>query len=230
MRSKSYILPLIVLILLGAFWIWEIWQAGVVHWKYFHLWCGNTHRKYYPWLLWLALGVVVYPFINRRWKNSELIKTLTHERTHMLVNLIFFQKVNSLEASSSGNGVVWYQSNGRVPSYLSALAPYCFPFLSIVCILLRCLCNISMLPFMDVLLGISLGLHFTCIKEQTGNHQTDIRSFPLWFSYTYIVHFWLFHTALLLCSLKPGTNIFLAFRDFGVDFWHVLVLTFNMIF
>lgn len=232
MKSKSYILPLFVLILLEAFWIYEAFGALNVHWHYFYRWFQNTSRSYYPWLIWIIIGGGVFPLVNKRWENSEMIKTLLHESAHMLVNLITFQQVDSLFASSSQGGVVWsrHMPNSKVPRYLSILAPYCFPYVTIILLIFRCLCTSSLLPVMDVLLGISVGLHLTCFKEQIGNHQTDIRSFPLWFSYTYIVHFWLFHAALLLCSFKPSTNIFLAFRDFGVDFWHVLVFTFNMIF
>lgn len=232
MKKVSYILLTSLLSIFAAFWCYEVLGALDAHWHGFLRWCQNTHQSYYPWFLWVIIGGCVFPLVNKRWKNSEMIKTLLHERAHMLVSLMTFEQVDSLYASSNEGGVVWSRHgvDSKVPPYLSSLAPYCFPYVTIVLMMLRCLCNTSMLPVMDILLGVSLGLHFTCFREQTGNHQIDISSFPLWFSYTYIVHFWLFHAALLLHCLKPDANIFLAFRVFCMDFFDVLVMIFNMMF
>lgn len=231
-KTLVYTLSTVVLLLLAAFWIWEIWQALSTHWHVFYGWCTHSGRNIYHWLLWCGIGTIIFPLLHRyHWKNEEIVRTHTHERAHMLVGMLFFMKIHSIQASAAEGGQVRYSGSHRLTAdYMMGLAPYCFPFWTILCLLLRCLCVASLLPVMDIIIGFTIGLHLTCWATQTGTHQSDITDQPAWFSYLYIGSIQLFNLALLLMSFLPGKNIFLAFREFGIDIWQFITLAWGYIF
>lgn len=151
-------------------------------------------------------------------KNNEIIKTFTHELSHGITALLTFRRIHSFHAEEK-QGVI-YTSGSEKTRFLVTLAPYCFPVYTFPLLILRCLVMKQLLPIMDVLIGFTVGLHIVCFKEQTGNHQTDIKMHPLYFSYIYIIAVLLFDICLILLSYEPSLNIFYAFKTMGVDLWN----------
>lgn len=223
MKIYKAILLTILCVILGIFWGIEIWSALTKHWGLFLRWFHNTRGNYYPWYLWLLLGGVIFPLMNKYFvKNMELTKTFTHELTHTITGLLLFRRIHSFHAEEAGSGVVWSSGNDKI-RFMTSLAPYCFLIYTIPLLIFRCLVTNIFLPIIDVLIGFTLGLHGLCFKEQIGNYQTDINQFPLWFSYIYIVSVWLFDIAVLLFSYLPKQNIFLSFKSFALDIWSIIV-------
>lgn len=222
MRTHTAIIIVILCIIFGIFWGLEIWNALTQHWALLMRWFNNTRIHYYPWYLWLLLGGVIFPLMNKYFvKNMEMTKTVTHELTHVITGLLLFRRIHSIHAEEAGGGVVWSSGNEKL-RFMSSLAPYCFPIYTFPLLMLRSIVMPSLFPIMDILIGFSMGLHIVCFKEQTGNHQEDITQFPLWFSYVYILSIWLFDISLVMLAYLPKLNIFYAFRIYALDMWHLL--------
>lgn len=223
MKKSSYIILSVILIVFGIFFVTEIWSSLSHHINNLSRWFGNHKRHYYPWFLWFAAGAIVFPFMNRYLKkNIEIIKTFTHELTHAVTALLTFRRIHSFQAEER-QGVIYTSGNERT-RFLVTLAPYSFPIYTFPLLILRCLVVKSLLPIMDILIGFTVGLHFICFKEQTGNHQLDITNHPLFFSYIYIIAILLFDICLILLSYEPSLNIFYAFKTLGVDLWNDITL------
>lgn len=230
MRLSSYILLSILFLALGTYFGYEAWKALEVQWALGVRWFANySHSSVYPWFVWVTAGSIVFPLMHRFWnKNIEMTMTFTHELTHTITGLLLFRRIHSFQAEEKGTGVI-YSSGSKASHFLVSLAPYCFPIYTIPLLLLRCIILPDKLAIIDVLVGFTLGLHGTCIRTQIGNHQSDINQYPCWFSYLYIVVIWLFMLSLLLITYEPQTTIFLAFRNFGLDIWHYLLICWQYI-
>ena len=228
MRNISYILISIIMVLLGVFFLVETWSYICVHFKAFTDNAGKTGHNW--WFLWVLLGGLVYPLINyfvdkkennhrevKVFKNIGVTKTFMHEMSHAIVAVLTFRRIHSFHVTEV-DGVV-YSSGSEKTRFLVSLAPYCFLWLTFPFISLRCIVENGYLWIMDILIGITIGLHAVCIKEDTGNHQSDITKYPVVFSYIYIFSVLLFDLSLILMSYKPESNIFYAFRDYVLDFW-----------
>lgn len=222
MKLFKAILLSFLFLLLSIFWGYEAWEALKQHWGLFIRWCNNSKVTYYPWYLWLWSGMIIFPIMNKFFvKNMDMTKTFTHELTHTITGLLLFRRIHSFQATEQAGGSVQSSGNDKI-RFLTSLAPYCFPIYTFPCLMMRCLVTPSLLPIMDVIIGFTIGLHIVCFKEQIGNHQPDINQFPLWFSYIYIFSVWLFDISLLLISCLPKTHIFLAFRNYAQDVWHLI--------
>ena len=222
MKIYKAIILVLVFALLGAFWGYETWDAIKLHWHLFMRWCSNTKLSYYPWSLWVIVGVSIFPLINKFFvKNMELTKTFTHELTHTITGLLLFRRIHSFHAEEQGSGVVWSSGNDSI-RFMTSLAPYCFPIYTFPLLMLRCLVAQPFMPIIDTLIGFSVGLHLVCFTEQTRNYQTDINQFPLWFSYIYILSVWLFDISLILIAYIPKSNIFIVFKTYALDVWNMI--------
>ncbi len=226
MKKYKYILIAFALILLSIFWANEIWTGWVRHYEIFAKWMKSSKVHYYPWYLWLLAGGIIFPLMNRFFeKNIKIIKTATHELTHMITGMIFLQRIKSIYVEEQGTGVVWLYGN-NFTHLLTDLAPYCFPIYTFPLLGLRCLCLPTLYPVIDVIIGLTAGLHIICFKEQTSSQQSDINKHPIWFSFIYIISVWLFDIALITLSYLPKLNIFLSFKLMVIDFWHVITAIF----
>lgn len=222
MKTYKAIILSVLFISLGVFWGYESWDAIQQHWTLFMHWYNSSKAAYYPWYLWILLGSVFFPLMNKYFdKNMEMTKTFTHELTHTITGLLLFRRIHSFHAEEQGNGVVWSSGKDSI-RFLTSLAPYCFPIYTFPLLMLRCIIISDYYPIIDVLIGFSLGLHIVCIKDQTRRDQTDINQFPLWFSYIYICSVWLFDCSILLISFLPQMNIFLSFRNYAIDAWQLI--------
>ena len=216
MRKISYILIGLLMVLLGVFFLVETWSSICVHFKTFTGKAGKA--GHYWWFLWVLLGAVIFPLINRVLeKNMDFIKTFSHEFSHTVVSVLTLQRVHSFHAEEK-TGEITHSGNTRL-GFMISLAPYCFMFFTFPLMALRCLVEPGFLPIMDVIIGFTIGLHAVCFKEDTGNYQTDITRHPLAFSYIYIFAILLFDLSLILMSYEPQSNIFYAFKDYAVHLW-----------
>ena len=221
MKTYKAILLTILFVLLGLFWGYESWIALKQHWALLMRWFNSTKMSYYPWYLWLLLGGVIFPLMNKYLiKNIDMTKTFTHELTHLITGLLTFRRIHSFHVSEKSGGV-WSSGNEKI-RFFTSLAPYCFPIYTFPLLMVRCIIIPDFYPIIDALIGFSIGLHFVCAKEQTRTAQPDIQQFPLWFSCIYLGSVWLFDISLIMLSFLPKLNIFRAFANYAMDAWRLI--------
>ncbi len=157
---------------------------------------------------WAACGALAYVIVQHfATKNLHWIETFSHELTHILVAMIFLRKVHSFKANEA-DGLVTTSGTHTYGLIPQALAPYCLPIFTYMLLALRCLVQPEGLWIFDILVGSTIAFHVLCFVRQTGNHQTDINQYPLYFSYLYIVTMQLVNLCIILVAFFPDYNVF----------------------
>lgn len=186
----------------------------------------TLHIKIYKWLL---IGFAIYyvirliPFIR---KNEEFLQIFSHELTHTIVGLLFFQRIHSFQANEQ-EGVVWH-SGRKIGSLFISLAPYCLPVFTFGFLILRIIGANKSLYIFDLLIGFTLAFHCLCFIKQTRPYQTDISSNGYMLSYLFIVCFLLFNITIILLSIRKGiinANLYLF-----PNYWKDLLEIFKHVF
>ena len=156
---------------------------------------------------WAALGAVIYLLVYRRFKDRiKILETDTHEHLHMWVALLVGRRIHSVHAERD-TGVMSSSGTSRVAHIPVSLAPYCFPLFTFALLAFRFALDFRGRGIYDIIVGFSLAFHLYCVKNETGNHQTDINQYPLPFSYLYIFTAWLINTCLILAAFFPNMNM-----------------------
>ena len=130
---------------------------------------------------------------------------VAHELTHALWTLLFGGRVHSMRVSSSGGSVQLSKSN-----ILITLAPYFFPFYTMLVILIRFLIGIFMhevpYPFVWLfLVGLTWGFHVTFTLQSLMTTQSDINEYGKLFSYTFIYIFNLLGVCIWIICTTSAT-------------------------
>ena len=111
-----------------------------------------------------------------------------------------------------------------------SLSPYCLPLAAYVVMIFGYFFANNMSGAYALILGVAYAFHLLCIKEdfgswkQFGRHQTDINQYPLFFSYLYILCFWLMNTMIVLLSVRR--DFIEAFVYLFNSFKHTIVAIF----
>jgi Peptidase M50B-like len=158
-------------------------------------------------MVWFGVGAggywLAWRLILHRPLLGSLLPTLEHELTHALFALLTFHPITAIKASWRGDGVMRYVGEGN---WLITIAPYFFPTLSVVLMLLLGLVPETWRQTTSVLLGVTVAYHFISTWRETHMGQPDLQKvgFP-------------FAIALLpsanLASL--GAVLAFAYRGFG---------------
>lgn len=181
---------------------------------------AKAHLALYKWFGIGFIGFLVLRIFVR--KNMEWFETFSHELTHTIVGLMFFQRIYSFNAGE-GEGYIERSGNGLGHVFIS-LAPYCLPIYTYLFLLIRFFIVPEYIWIFDLLIGATFAFHCFCFKTQIGNYQTDINQFSLVFSYLYITTFILFNVCILLFSFFDGQNVFTAFKYMGENIWNNILL------
>lgn len=225
-------LSILPLLLFSTFFLVEAVVALFNHFGLLSAWWSDHHAPYYPWYLWVAIGSVLFPIINRyaikNKDNMTMFKIFTHELTHAVVAVMLFQRVSEFHVDQT-NAKIRATNNSKL-NFFKVLAPYCFPIYMFPLMMFRCIVIPEYYFIIDILIGFSIGVHLICFKEQTGSHQTDIQSYPIWLSYSFIASLLIFDISLILTAYLPSVNFFRAFVIFGTDFWKYICMIFKAIF
>lgn len=171
-------------------------------------------------LLYIILGFI--PFMS---KNSDHIRTLSHEFSHWIVSIFFFHKIHAFNVQG-GSGYISH--SGRFGDIFIGLAPYCVPVFTIFILLLRSLIIPEALMYFDVAAGLTLAFHIACFAGDIGTHQTDITGRGVFKSYAFIFAAWMFFAMLIALSLKH--DIFWGVKYIFVGYWDSICDFFRMIF
>jgi len=135
---------------------------------------------------------------------------LAHELTHALWGLLHGRRVSQLRVSAHGGSV-------RIenPNTLITLAPYFFPFYTLLVVLAYGLASLftDLSPWRPVWIaavGFTWGFHVTFTIDALLEHQADIQKVGYLFSYTFIFILNALGLALWLVAVGPPTLTDLA--------------------
>jgi hypothetical protein len=179
------------------------------------------HPKVY---MWFAIGIMAWVVLKGIFrKNLDFLETFTHELTHTIVSLMFFQKIHSFHATN-GEGGVMYHSGKMTNNIFISLAPYCLPIYTFALLIIRLWITSKSLWIFEILIGLSVGFHFITIKKDISPRQPDIKGCGIFFSYLFIWAFILFHLALIVWSMHSGIDgAFVKYWQNLVYVWEVLI-------
>jgi hypothetical protein len=179
------------------------------------------HSKIY---LWFIIGFGTYIMLKGvLQKNLDFLETFTHELTHTIVGLVFFQKIHSFHATNGEGGAISH-SGKMTDNPFILLAPYCLPVYTFALLILRLWITSKALWIIDLLIGLTFGFHAIAMKKQIGRFQPDIQYHGIFFSYLFIGAFILFHSALIIWSMRSGIDCALAhWLNCFVYVWKILI-------
>lgn len=166
-------------------------------------WFGKIPFSSAPFLSFLAGGVFYFflwlVYLSRR---EGFWRTLEHELTHALFSILSFKRVHSLSASRRRGGTIRVEGGNT----LIALAPYFFPLLTSVFILLKPLVNSNFQIYLNFLIGLSYIFHLTNVVQEFHPGQPDLQVSGFVFSLVVV---------LFLNILIFGVVVVLAGTDFN---------------
>lgn len=205
---------LIVLVLLAAV---EFWSAMTYAFGHFSIY------------KWSVCGICAYVLVN--WlpfyrKNVEFYQKTVHELIHMIVSMLFLQKLHSFHVDENG-GYIHRSGRFNLPDIFIGLAPYCFPVLTYVFLFLRLFSASRMSGVFDVLIGATLAFHISCFGTQTRLNQPDIQKQGCVRSLLFIIFFWLFNASVILLGIRKG--MFKAMGYLFAEYWETIGDFFKMI-
>lgn len=114
-------------------------------------------------------------FFKRQW---YYLKTLEHELTHILVGLLFLKVPVGMRVTAFDGGRADYVGFGATGETWIALAPYFFPTLPFIILLIARLIGVEGLGVILVL-GFGTSFHIFTTWEETHATQSDIRKVGL---------------------------------------------------
>lgn len=136
---------------------------------------------------------------------------IAHELTHALWGMLFGARVSNMRISDNGGSVRLSKSNMFI-----TLAPYFFPFYTILVVLLRLLIGCFVPNAHDplvwlFLVGLTWGFHVTFTVQSLMVQQPDICEYGRLFSYAIIYLFNLTGVGLWVVCTTPATfGVFIA--------------------
>ena len=133
------------------------------------------------------------------------VYVVAHELTHALWGLLFGARISNLSVTAKGGSVRLSKSNMFI-----TLAPYFFPFYTIIVILLRLLVGffVTDVPYPLAWLffvGLTWGFHVTFTVQSLMTTQPDILEYGRLFSYVVIYLFNLTGVGLWIVCTTPVT-------------------------
>jgi len=174
--SYSFVLQFIALVPAISFYQPQLWFWGV---------CGGT----------FLFSLI---FI----RQSAFIAILKHELCHNLFALLTFRKPVGLRVTAGKGGE--FQHEGK-SNFLMILAPYFFPLLSSVMMLISLLDIRSRGLFLG-LLGATVGFDFATSLKDMHLKQPDLRKYGLFFSWCFILLAVLILYGMLVAYVTGGYN------------------------
>jgi hypothetical protein len=133
------------------------------------------------WFWSVGSGVLLLSLVFVR--QSSFVAILKHELCHNLFAILTFRKPTALHVTAGKGGE--FQHTGKT-NFLMILAPYFFPILSSVVMLISLL-DIRSHGLLLGLLGGAVGFDFSTALKDMHPKQTDLRKYGLFFSYCFIL-------------------------------------------
>ncbi len=123
--------------------------------------------------LWVLLGMALYLPIYLLLRNEliRIVGVMEHELCHFVAKYMFLGIVSEIRATNKEGGV----TRGEPSNALTLLAPYFLPVLTLPLLGIRLLVTAKGLPIIDLLIGITLGLHYFRTLDNLMVDQKDFR-------------------------------------------------------
>lgn len=113
-------------------------------------------------------------------------RTFEHELTHAIFAVLSGHRIQHFRASEDEGGSIHHVGKTR-NNFLISLAPYFFPTLTAVPLILLFLVGPSVVPYMEFAVGMTLVYHVISTLDEARPRQPDLQEHGLVFSYAFIV-------------------------------------------
>ena len=168
----------------------------------------------------IALFVLVYFLLPRRSRPTRAY-VLAHELTHALFGWLDGARIGRIRVAKESGSVMLSKT-----SLLTLLAPYFFPFYTVILIVLVGItaCFVSLAPYrlwIYGLIGVTWGFHLCFTLSTLLQHQTDISRSGYLFSYVAILYL---NLVVLTCGLLVATPA--SGLDFLRHWWDMNLRTY----
>jgi hypothetical protein len=144
-------------------------------------------------------GFVAYLLIHFLLYKPLLSHVLAHELTHALAAVLMGGKVSSIEASDKGGSTVVNKSH-----VIISLAPYVFPFYTVVTILFYLVAAEPHKIYFLALIGFTYAFHIALTIYSLSHHQPDLQDGGVIFSLIFILTGNMIVFLLLVCLIWPS--------------------------
>ena len=150
------------------------------------------------WFWCVGGGVLLFSLIFV--KQSSFIAILKHELCHNLFAILTLRKPTGLHVTAGKGGE--FQHTGKT-NFLMILAPYFFPLLSSVMMLISLL-NIQSHSLFLALLGATAAFDLSTALKDLHPRQSDLRKYGLFFSYCFILLAVLIFYGMIIAYITGG--------------------------
>lgn len=168
---------------------------------------GLAGGLFSPEVLWLGIGYTLWLVLWFVMPQPARAYVMAHELTHALWALLFGARIRKMKVTAKGGSVSLSKTN-----LLITLAPYFFPFYTVLVLLLRWLvgCFVQPVPLPYVwlfLVGLTWGFHLCFNVQSLLTRQPDILEYGRILSYAVI---YIFNMLGILLWLICTTSISLS--------------------
>ncbi len=172
---------------------------------------GLAGGLFSPEVLWLGIGYTLWLVLWFVMPQPARAYVMAHELTHALWALLFGARIRKMKVTAKGGSVSLSKTN-----LLITLAPYFFPFYTVLVLLLRWLvgCFVQPVPLPYVwlfLVGLTWGFHLCFTVQSLLTRQPDILEYGRILSYAVIYIFNLLGILLwLICTTSISLSAVVA--------------------
>ena len=162
---------------------------------------ASTPQPILPFLGGAAVYFIVWRLFIRFWRTT-LLSTLEHELTHALFAVLTLHRVVGMRTTWNSGGHLKFMGRGN---WLITVAPYFFPTVCFVLILLAAIVPPLRSSIVDALIGAAFAYHVTSTMRETHPGQTDLQSSGFLFCFAFLPTANLISNGLVLAYSFGGT-------------------------
>jgi hypothetical protein len=149
-----------------------------------------------------SIYLVAWFFYFRRPSAGSFFSTFEHELTHAIFAWATFKKVTGLKATWREGGVCSWEGG---KNWLIFIAPYFFPTLMLVPIVLSFVVKREYFEAVEIMLGAVMAYHMTSTYLETHSNQTDLQETSFLFAFLFLptANIMVYTTALIYFVRGP---------------------------
>ena len=152
----------------------------------------------------------------RHW-SVDWFSTLEHELTHCLFAWLTGNRVTGLRVTLRQGGHMQFLGTGN---WLIALAPYFFPTLTVLCLVLMLVFPFFSGTYAQGIVGVTLAYHLTSTWTETHHAQTDLREAGFLFCWMFLPTANVASLGVMLAAVRSGQfGVLQWFKALAVSPW-----------